>query len=471
MVAGRGVRVAALGMLLGMPSSGHALALDVPGTHATLQAAVAAAALSVDVDNVITISVSPVTTSAAVDIGAAFGPARRLVIRPADGLDRASVVSNAPLDPVLSVTSAGNVTIQGLDLLRNVTNASHLVTLSTCEDVTIERCRIGTNSPTPGIQGLSNVLITYPTNVTLKNNILFARTLGVFDHAIHAHSFNDPANSLRLYNNVASDYRVYGILIHAAIAGPLVLLRNNVAVNHASLAAEPAAYRTEVAAAGPTVVTSHNVAFATGGLEETAAFGSQTILGAAPPSLVLPKASAAPAFVALAWATAPPYDDNADFYRLVPGGPLHVDAGQYGFTATDLFPDVAVLDDIERDPRPTGASPHTDRGADQIELTSRVSVVPAGSPQRLAVMPRQNPAGALALVYSAGVAGRLSWEVFDPMGRRLGSGERQAAEGSRGVIPWAGARDLAAGVLLYRVRLEPTSGPAEERTGRAVLVR
>ena len=111
----------------------HALSLDVPATHATLQAAVAAAAVSVDVDNEITISVSPVTTNLTVDIGAAFGPARRLVIRPADGLERASVVNGAPNEPIVTMTNAGHVTLQDLDLLRNVTNNAHLVTMLQCE--------------------------------------------------------------------------------------------------------------------------------------------------------------------------------------------------------------------------------------------------------------------------------------------------------------------------------------------------
>ena len=145
----------------------HAVQLDVPGTHATLQAAVAAAAISIDVDNVITLSASPLVSAQTVSLGAAFGPARRLVIRPADGLTRASIVCNAPGVVIIAMAGAGNVTLQSLDILRNVTNGQHLVTISSCSDVTIERCRIGSNSPTTGTAGWANVWMAYPTQVLL----------------------------------------------------------------------------------------------------------------------------------------------------------------------------------------------------------------------------------------------------------------------------------------------------------------
>ncbi len=466
-----GAAATVLGLTIGLPETGHPLALDVPGTHATLQLAVAAAALSVDVDNEITISVSPVTTSENVAIGNAFGAGRRLVIRPAAGLDRATIVSNAPTVTVLSITNAGHVTLQDLDILRNVTNVNHLVTILTGESVTIERCRIGTNAPTPGLPGYSNVFINYPTNVMLRNNILFARQPGLFDRAIDVLGFIDPTNSVRLYNNVLSDYRVHGIRIDAAIVGPLILLRNNVAVNHASLVPEPTGYRTQVAGAGPTVVTSHNVAFATPGSDETAALGAQSILGTAPPSLVLPKASAAPAFVALDWASGPPYDDNADFYRLVPGGPLHLDATHYGFTPPNAYPDVAVVDDIEKDPRPTGAVAHTDRGADQIELTTRVSVAPGSSTVLLSASPLRNPSGSPAIIFATSAAGRVRWELFDSMGRLLHAADREVGPGSRGVLEWDGASDRRAGILLYRVVLHAANGVRAEARGRLVVLR
>lgn len=453
-------------LVLGEPAA--ALDLDVPVTHATLQAAVAAAALSPDVQNTITISASPVTTTDPIDFGAAFGPARRLVIRPAAGLDRASIVNNAPLVPVISMLNAGYVTLRDLDLLRNLTNGAHIVEMQSSTEIMIERCRIGSNATSPGTSNWANVFMAYPTNVTLRNNILFARTPGTFDFGVVAVNFNDPANALRLYNNVIADHRVYGVRIAAGIPGPLVLLRNNVVANHASLVPEPVAYRTEVTA-GPTVVTSHNVAFASAAFVETGLFGAQSLVGATPPFIELPKASLGGAFSQTQWNLSPPWDANADFFRLVPGGPLHVDADEHGFTATAVYPDLAVTDDIEGDPRPTGAPLHTDRGADQIELTSRIGVDPEdGSARRFRVWPRQNPSGALALLYETAEAGRLRWEVFDAAGRRLQAGSREVEAGSRGVLSGAGAGERAAGLRLYRVRLERRGMPLLVRTGRAV---
>jgi len=452
------------------PRCAIALDLDVPGTHATLQAAVAAAAASPDLDNLITISVSPVVTTQTIDIGAAFGPARRLVIRPADGLDRATIANPAPTVPILAFLNAGDVTVRGIDVLRNVTNGHHLITISTCERIVIERCRIGSNSPTTGTAGWSNVSIAYPTDITLRNNILFARAAGTFDHGIDANSFNDPANALRLYNNVVADHRVYGIRIDAVIAGPLVLLRNNVVANQTALVPEPVAYRTQAAAAGPTVVSSHNTAFASAAFIETGAFGSQSIIGVTPPFIALPKASAAAAFVTTSWTQAPAWDANDDFYRLVPGGPLHTDADEHGHRTSAISPDFAVTDDIEGDARPSGAVLHTDRGADQIELVSRVGVenITAGS---LRVAPARNPARSLSLVYSTAQAGALTWRVHDPSGRLLHAGSRDVAADSRGVLEWRPMTARAVGVVFYSVTLTSAADAEETRTGRAVVLR
>ena len=38
-----------------------------------------------------------------------------------------------------------------------------------------------------------------------------------------------------------------------------------------------------------------------------------------------------------------------------------------GMTVTNVAPDIEVVDDIEKDFRPGGATLHTDRGADQLE--------------------------------------------------------------------------------------------------------
>jgi hypothetical protein len=75
------------------------------------------------------------------------------------------------------------------------------------------------------------------------------------------------------------------------------------------------------------------------------------------------------AFVQHTWLIDPLENPNIDFYRLVPGGPLHDDPGDAGANVHDGDPhrrDLAVTDDIEKDVRPAGLPLHTDRGADQI---------------------------------------------------------------------------------------------------------
>lgn len=455
---------------LAIASPGHAAAFDVPLTHATLQAAVAAAAASVDVDNVITISVSPVVTNATVDIGNAFGPARHLVIRPAAGLERASLANGNPIVPMIAFLNAGNVTLQDLDILRNVTNGQHLITIATSEDIVIERCRLGTNVPSPGLSGFANIHISYPTNVLLRNNIFFARVPGTFDVAVDANSFNDPANALRLYNNVVSDYRTYGFRVDATIAGPLVLLRNNVAVNHPGLAPEPVAYRTQVNA-NPTLVTSHNSAFASAGFEQTGPGGSQDMAGLAASFVQLPLASIAPSFVTPAWTIAPAWDANSDFYRLVDDGPLHTDAGQYGFTVPTAGSDVAVTDDLERDTRPSGAPAHTDRGADQLEPVTRLDATPGRAARGLRATPRRNPSPGVSLRFESDESGSLTFEVFDAAGRRRHRATFEVAAESRGVLDWTPGPGDRAGLVFYRLERVGRHGVNEVVQGRVAVVR
>ena len=353
--------------------SASAASFDVANTPPTLQAAVAAAAISPDVDNVITISASPVLTSSTISRGAAFRAGRRLVIRPAAILPRASIVNDNPTVPIIEMVSAGYVTLQDLDILRNITNGDHIVVLNTSEEILIERCRIGSNWTTTGTPGWANVFILYPTGIVLRNNILFANTPGTFDHGINAGNFNDPLNSLRLYNNVVSDHKIYGIRIEAVAPGALVLLRNNVVANQADLAPEPSAYRTEVAL-GPTVVTSHNVAFASPLLVQSGV--GQDVAGTGSQFLNFVKGDVVPSFVSVDWSMV--FDANPDYYRLVDLGPLHDDAGDYGMTVTNLAPDFAVVDDIEKDFRPGGVTLHTDRGADQLEPGTGNAVPSAG---------------------------------------------------------------------------------------------
>ena len=346
-----------------------AIAIDVPNDFLTLQAAVAAAALSADVDNVITISSSPVLTSSTVSIGAAFGPARQLVIKPAPNLTRASIVNDDPLAVIINMALAKNVTLEDLDILRNVTNGNSIVMISEGQDILIQRCRIGSNWTTTGTGGWSNVVMQYPTRVMLRNNIMFANATGTFDYGINVEVMADPDNAVRLYNNDVSDYNQYGIRV-SGVEG-LVLLRNNVVVNHQDLITEPFAYRTEVQN-NVTVVTSHNVAFADPLKVQSVA--GQDIAGMGSAFLNFAKADAPASFVTVDWIMA--FDANPDHYRLVDLGPLHDDAGDYGMTVTNVFPDFEVVDDIEGDYRPGGVGPHTDRGADQLEPgTGPVSVL------------------------------------------------------------------------------------------------
>lgn len=466
----RARRALALALLALAPSLARAAAFDVPLTHATLQAAVAAAGASADLDNVITISASPVLTNATVDFGNAFGPARRLVVRPADGLERASVANGNPTVPMVRFLNSGHVTLRRLDLLRNVTNGNHLVTIETSSDITIEGCRIGTNIPSTGLPGFANVHMAYPTNILLRNNVLFARAAGTFDVALDAMSFNDPANALRLYNNVFADYRLYGVRVDAVVAGPLVLLRNNVAANNPTLVPEPVAYRTQVAVGGPTVVSSHNTAFASAGNVQTGPGGTQDLAGLAASFLAEPLANLPGSFVTTAWTLAPAWDANDDFFRLVDGGPLHAAPVDHGVNVVSGGFDLAVVDDWERDVRPSGSPAHTDRGADQIEPVVRLGAELPGASAVLRARPLANPATVLALRFESARAGELTLEVFDVAGRRLQASRQTVARESHGVLAAEGTSGQQ-GLLFWRLRLEAADGNAEQVSGRALIGR
>jgi len=445
----------------------RAAAFDVPGTHATLQLAVAAAAVSGDVDNTITLSASPLSTTTTVAIGAAFGPARHLLIKPAPALLRASLVNTVPGVTIVSLASAGNVTIQDLDILRNITNNEDIVTIDVCDDIVIERCRIGSNWSTPGGAGWACVRLTYPTNVLLRNNICFARVPGTFDFGIHAGSFNDPANALRLYNNLVSDYKIYGIRIEGAVGGALLLLRNNVAVNYTNLNPEPIAYRSDVLIGGPTVVSSHNTSFATAGFIQSIAVGSQDIAGPPATFVSLTKGDAVGAYTTRIWTAAPPWDANGTFYDLVAGGPLHDDGGDFGMTVATAFDDIAVVDDIDKQFRPGGTPPHTDRGPDQLEIASTSGIgelpVPEGA---LHASARWTAGGRLAIDYHADVAGRLELVIVDVSGRLRQTDGREVSGNSHGRLSWDAGAAGSSGPLFYRLLLYGVDGTLSAASGR-----
>lgn len=339
----------------------------------TLQEAVAAMADSADAENVIEIIASPIIISEPVELGIDFGANRKLAIRPGPNLRRAVIASvdvGGPGGgrPIFSGGSAGYVTLQDLDIVRNITNRYDLVILSDCYEFIIERCRIGSIWRSPGAEGWSNLRIARPTGVIVRNSIFFAYCPGTLDSGIQAELATAQNNSLLLYNNVVADYKEFGI--HVTGGGDAVLiLRNNVVLNHPETNPEPIAYHSAVAG-DMTVETSHNAAFVSLAEAETIAPGAQTISGVdGADFLRRSRAQVEDAFVRHTWVIDPAWDSNIDFFRLVRGGPLHSEPADAGVNVYEQSPhdkDVAVTDDIEKDPRPAGIPMHTDRGADQI---------------------------------------------------------------------------------------------------------
>lgn len=473
-----------------IPSPGTAVEYVVPSAGTpTLQSAVDFAAASAGVNDVISIASSPISTGAVVYFGDDFDVDNQVVVRPSPALDRATIHSFGSSTPIVKMESGvdggSHVTLQDLDLLRRGSGSnSHLVEICEYRNVTIERCRIGLDWTTPGPAGWSNVRITYPYEVMLRNCILFSLFPGNFDRAIEATDFTDPANSLYLYNNVMADYRLAGVRINAdaGAAGSFVVLRNNVAVGHPGIdpgdvVAGPFGYVSQVD--GPTtILTSHNMAFAAPGEEEFLFGASRSIAGdpdAAfdPTFLTFMRPTVDPSFVDWQWTLTPPVDANDNFFRLEPFGPLHDDEpDDWGVNVTSVAPDaedIAVTDDIEGDPRPSGTTIHTDRGADQIVLLASAAPAVAGPEPLLFAAPRRNPARTAAVAYRAAAAGQLAFELFDVAGRQIHRTERNVGLGEAGVLEWTGLR--TSGVLAYRVTLTSDAGPSARISGHLVVVR
>jgi hypothetical protein len=450
----RGIAACAALVLVAFNSGpAPAAVIDVPIDQPTLQAAVAAAAVSVDVDNVITISNSPVLTSTTISIGNEFGATRQLVIKPAANLTRASIVNDNPVVPIFHMSISNYVTLQDLDILRNITNGDHLVILNSCEEILIQRCRIGSNFNTTGTAGWSNVIMFYPTEVTLRNNVIFANATGTFDYGINVSQMSDPDNSVRLYNNDVSDYKLYGIRIAASANGALVLLRNNVAVNHEDLVTEPFAYRTDVQVLnGPTVVTSHNVAFATAPFVQ---FGvGQDIAGTGSAFLNFAKGDAPASFVTVDWNMV--FDANPDHYRLVNLGPLHDGPADYGMTVTNVFPDIEVIDDIEGDYRPGGVDLHTDRGADQLDPGTGASGVRPSWWTKIELTSYPNPFNPTTfLSFVTETREHVELRIYDSGGRLARTLVDRAMGPGTHEVRWDGRNDrgtgLASGVYFARL--------------------
>lgn len=344
---------------------------EVPNLF-TLQGAVDAALAAGNQIHYIDLTDSPLFTHARVVIGPA-NPAWlqwQLIIHPKPGDPRATITSSNGSQTIFSIgPNARDVTFQDLDILRHSTNNANLIEISNGTRITFDRCRIGSNWTSVGSQGWTMLTMTYPIDILVRNCIFFSHMRGNFDRGIQA-QYGDDSNSVRLYNNVIADYRSYGVDLASSHAGSLVLLRNNVIINHSDMAPEPFAYRSDVAA-GVHVVSSHNVAFAAVGQVEDVVAGCQSISGEAGADFLRrARAQVDGAFVEHIWIMVPAWDPNDDFFRLVRRGSLHSEPADAGIDVTkDRLPDprdVPVTDDIQKDPRPAGIPLHTDRGADQI---------------------------------------------------------------------------------------------------------
>lgn len=450
---------------------------DVPDVFPTLQDAVAAASGSGDQLNAILINDPVVFTSAVVSIDDSFGWARQLVIRPdpGAGLDRATIASVNGSARIFTLVDAAYVTFQDLDIVRNTTNNNDLILLDYAGNgnhhIVFERCRIGSIWTTPGSEGWRCLVIQKPTEIVVRSCIFFAYAPGTFDRAVDVSLFTDPANSIRLYNNVVADHEEFGISIENGLAGTAVVLRNNAVSNHPSLVPEPVAYRSNIVV-GVTVVSSHNVAFATPAAIEDQ-IGAQALIPPGDPTFIrLDRPLVDDAFVERVWDLVPAWDPNPDFFRLAPGGALHNEPADNGVTVADGAPhplDVKVADDVEGDPRPSGAPLHTDRGADQIEgLATGVGTGGVSGPALWAA-PLRNPAPAVLVRFRTRESGRVTLDVFDPSGRRLYATERPVTAGESGLLEWPGG--TGPGIIVYRVLLEPRGGPPSWTSGRIAIVR
>ncbi len=355
-------------------------AYKVPSDYATIQEAVDAASFSVEQLNTIDIGVA-FQEYPSIVIGGAFNEDRKLTIRPdhaIGGLKRVAIVNRSIL-PIIKFDSdingrPGCVTLQDLDIVRNASNAEDLVQVYYSDNITIERCRIGSISKSKStVAGKSNLHIIDTGELVVRNSIFFSYHLGILENGIFIDFYANPDAyplSVLLYNNIVSDYKLYGIkAITGANDESLLLLRNNVVVNRIH-ADDSRVFWSNVV--GSTIVeTSHNTAFVGAenfvGENVEEMIGVQGISGESNDDFLLRNRNrVAGAFIQHTWTLDHP---NVDFFRLIRGGSLHHEPSDQGITVRNRSPyreDVAVIDDIEKNPRPAGIPLHTDRGADQI---------------------------------------------------------------------------------------------------------
>lgn len=467
-------------LVLAAASAVHADDYFVPSAW-TLQDAIDDAADNAAAVNRILLDGSPVTGN--FTILGDFDAGHTLSIRPDRdaGRVRATLLAAAMNQPVLSLSGpiggdAGYITIEDLDILRRDSgSSSDLVSVSGMSHVTLDRCRVGLDMQAPTSAGHANLRILYPIEVVIRNCLFFSARPGGLDRGISVENMIDAACSVFLYNNLVADHALYGILVNDGPSNPgaLVLLRNNVVVNSMAVSVEPFGYRSDVNDA--TVVTSHNVVFATPGREESVMAGGTSIGGgAAAFGISMGRPAAIPSFVTTTWSPAPPYDGNPAFYRLNPAGPLHdapADTGQTVALGAPHARDYPVALDFDLQGRPGGVPAHTDRGPDQVEAAAATGVasIGSGAPEGpLTIAARPNPSSHVVLHFASSMPGDLSIEVFDVAGRRLASDERHLAAGERG--SWS-TRDRLSGVAFYRAKLRTPDGRSFAAGGKVALLK
>jgi len=337
--------------------------------YPTLQSAVNAASLNNEL-NYVTIMTNVLRTSGEVLIGGGFNQVNRLIIRPRPSFKRAVILSENGLQPAFRLTTS-DVTIQDLEILRNSTNARHLMDLNECTRVVLQRCRMGSIWPTTGTPGNAVVYVSGAHQVEVRNCICFAVTPGTFDFGIWGQAATANNDYLLLYNNDVADYAVGGIRLAGGGNDTVFVLRNNVVLNHPNAPSEPYAFISNMPADVPVVYTGHNTAFATTNRVEQR-LGDREIAGQMAAFLRFERNQSAQAFLMTTWNATPLAHLNPNFYRLFNGGLLHsanpVTRGVTLGNGTPDWPDLAVVDDIESQLRPSGSPQHTDRGVDQYEV-------------------------------------------------------------------------------------------------------
>lgn len=468
---------AALAFALARPA--FAMTREVPNQDPDIQTALGKIVAGMDVDNAIWITQSPLYTNQTIVLTNAFGPGKHLTICPKPGvLARAEILNDDPMSPIATMSNAGNVTFRALDLIRDITNLSGLMSIDVSSNILVERCRLGYSNLSKAGSNLDMLEITYPNHVVIRNCILFSAMPGEFDRAIHVVQFGDPMNQLYLYNNDLANYGVEGLRIDAAtVDSALLVMRNNVAVNDPNVVPEPYAYSSGPSTNRLRLRTSHNTAFALpAAIEKFDQPLSADVAGAGQPDFLRldPTATEETAdWVTHTWNPASG-DLNPDFYELVATTSLHAGPNAHGVTVLNGFPtpfDEVVADDVDHEGRPSpGSDPHTDRGADQVDPSVIAAAVgPAAPTVGLRAAPLHNPARSLALAYATSEAGVLTAEAFDAQGRRVWSTRRIVAAGAAGTLE--GPATSRAGVTLYRLRLTTRSGETRQTSGSIVVLR